>query len=345
MKESLFVSMIRSFLNALFAMIGVLIGLVALILLIVAFSSSSQSSEQPIMEYLADADGNDKVLADSAPVILRVDITGVIGDLTMRGEDVESFLRASRHGSLKNNRVKGVLLYINSPGGTVIDSDIIYRALLRYKELYKVPIYAYARGLCASGGFYIACAAEKINCSPVTIVGSVGTIYGPSFNYFELMQKIGLNALVLSDGKYKEKYPPFSKLHEGNDKTASYDDLIRITKQSYGQFLDIVTKARASHGLTHNLLVDQYGAQVYIGSTAQEYGFVDNGDTSYEETLKELTTALGIKPTTSYQVVRFNTKKSALKELVMSRFNLFHTLFGVPSFKPGEGELLYYYAH
>lgn len=65
------------------------------------------------------------------------------------------------------------LVYINTPGGTVVDADGIYRALLEYKTKYDVPIYAYIDGLCASGGMYVALAADKIFASDVSLIGSV----------------------------------------------------------------------------------------------------------------------------------------------------------------------------
>ena len=68
-----------------------------------------------------------------------------------------------------------------APGGAADDSVGIYRALCEYKKKYNVPIYAFVDGLCASGGMYIACAADKIYATPSSVIGSVGVIMGPLF--------------------------------------------------------------------------------------------------------------------------------------------------------------------
>jgi len=348
-KESIFISAIRSFFNALLAMVGVLIGLVIIAALVFSFSPSYQSSDEDIvMEIMPDEKGNSEVLAETTPAILRIDIHGVIGDAHLNGELVESFLRASRRGFLKNDRVKAVLLNINSPGGTVIDSDIIYKALLEYKKRFNVPIYAYTSGLCASGGYYIACASEKINSSQVAIIGSVGTKFGPMFNFWDLMQKYGVDSVTLTDGKYKEKFPSFSKLPEGKNKTASYQDLIEITSQAYEQFIGIVLKARLNKGLNKTDLIDQYGARVFMGPTAQTHGYVDDGTSSYNETLNELLHAANIDPDSAYQVVRFSHKKSPIQDLVNGHLDLLsgqlqESILGIPRQQKWNNKLLYHY--
>ena len=85
-------------------------------------------------------------------------------------------------GEINKDQVKGLLLAINSPGGTVDDSDGIYRLVQEYKSRLKIPVYAYVDGMCASGGMYIACAADKVYASDASLVGHVGVILRTIFN-------------------------------------------------------------------------------------------------------------------------------------------------------------------
>ncbi|MFI5264393.1 MAG: S49 family peptidase, partial [Candidatus Kapaibacterium sp.] len=101
----------------------------------------------------------------------------------------------SQEGDFKNNRVKGILLYMDTPGGYSTDSDTIYRLLMEYKKQYKVPIYAYVDGLCASGGMYIAITADKIMASDTSLIGSIGVI-APTFMNFTKPKGSKKGALV-----------------------------------------------------------------------------------------------------------------------------------------------------
>ena len=127
---------------------------------------------QPVIA--PDATGMRNLLPSSAPVILRINVHGIIGEPHLNQDEFENLLLDSQEGMFHNNRVKGVLLHINTPGGTAIDSDGIYRALMKYKATYEIPIYAYVNGICASGGMFIASAADKIYATPESMIGSVG---------------------------------------------------------------------------------------------------------------------------------------------------------------------------
>src|SRR5690606_9333623 len=118
-------------------------------------------------------------------------------------------LMESREGIFEKSPVVALLLHIQSPGGTVIDADGIYRAIKAYKAQHNIPVYAYVDGLCASGGMYIAAAADKIFASDVSLIGSVGVISPPTFNFTKTMEKLGIEALTLSAGIGKDDLNPF----------------------------------------------------------------------------------------------------------------------------------------
>jgi protease-4 len=344
-RESIFVSAIRSFFNTFLAVIGLVLALGVFAIITGLFTSPYRMEEEFIeMQILPNGEGDTTLLAETAPVILQLDITGIIGETHLNGPSVESFLRVSRKGSLKKDRVKGVLLYIDSPGGGAIDSDLIYQAICHYKEKYKVPVYAYTPGLCASGGYMIACSADKIFASPSSIIGSVGAKWGIGFNFWQFMQTHGIDSVTVAEGLYKEKYPAFTKLSEG---TSSYNDIIAVVKEGYAQFTDLVAKSRESKGLTKEMLVQTYGAQIYSGPTGEKYGYVDNGKAYYSEALQELAKSAQLAEN-SYQVVRFNYKHSPLQDLVSNKVSLWieetaNTLLGVKRQGKLTNSLLYYY--
>ena len=112
-----------------------------------------------------------------------------LGDLTYK--KIQSSLLDSREGLLAQNRVSAASLYRFSRRNAD-DADDIYRAILSYKKKYQVPVYAFVDGMCASGGMYIACAADRIFSTPTSVIGSVSIMLGPTFNFSGLMERYGV---------------------------------------------------------------------------------------------------------------------------------------------------------
>lgn len=346
-KESIFVSAIRAFFNALLAMIGVLVGIGILGAAFMPFAHISQNIDSTVaMEILPDANGETAPQPETAPVILQVMIQGVIGNNHLYSDQIDAYLRVSQKGLLKSGRVKGLMLYIDSPGGTVIDSDSIYRAVKAYKEKYHIPVYAYIHGMGASGGYMIACSADKIYSGPVAIVGSVGVIFGPLFNFHKLIDDHGIKTVTLTQGHYKVKYPMWGPVPTDEDKTASYKDLEAVTKDMYNLFLNVVTQARESKGLTRELLKEKYGAQIFFSTQAKENGYVDEANASYNQALIDLVTEAKI--TESYQVVRFYHRRSPVEDLFSTQTAVWlkkaqSILLGIPYEGSFNNKFLYYY--
>lgn len=308
-KESLFVSAVRSFFNTFFALLGIVacVLLVGLgVTLIVGFSSDSEKTAFSIQP---DANGQRSPLPFSTPALLKVDIDGVIGNGKLVSSAIENILLNSREGVLKNNRVKGVLLCINTPGGTVTDSNGIYELFKAYKEKYNVPVFAYIDGLCASGGMYVASSADKIYASSVSIIGSVGVVFGPVFNFYGLMEKWGIKATTIAKGKDKAMLNPFAPLVPGED-----ESLDRISEHLYHHFVDLVVAARSK--ISKEDLVNIYGAQVYVAPKAQEIGFIDVAGATYSQTVAALAEAAGIKTDEKYQVIECKVQRPFLSEML-----------------------------
>jgi protease IV len=342
MRESMFSQSLRSFLVALFGVIGVAIGLILVLMLFSALLSTNDN--EPEAQYTAkiapNAEGVRKAMSKDAPVILKLNIVGVIGAEGLTMANIRELLVESREDTLKNNRVKGILLNIESPGGTVVDADGIYHAIKSYKEMYHVPVYAYVDGLCASGGMYIASAADKIYASNASLVGSVGVI-APSFlNVSSLLEKVGVHSLTLFAGKGKDDLNPLRTWKP--DEQASYQDIINYYYQG---FVNIVAEGRPE--LDRKKLVDEYGANIFPAEKAAEYGYIDGASHSYNETLKLLLKEIGIEDD-YYQVVELESS-NWFKNLFSSKSTLFtgkvkHQIQLTPELDPAlNNKFLYLY--
>lgn len=310
-RESIFVSALRSFCRSFFALCGIFLAIFIFSIAYSALSGSHLIEEKTTLTLLPDAQGKRELVSLSSPAILQLNIHGAIGiDLKdIDNEAVENILVDSRTGLLAHDRVKAILLHINSPGGTVVDSDDIYGMLMEYKKRYKIPVYAYVDGLCASGGMYIASAADKIFASPSSAIGSVGVIYGPFFNVYETLGKLGMQAKTLTRGLDKDAMNPTRPWKEGED-----DWIKDLMSFNYERFLTVVTEARPR--LSKDQLIHVLGAKMFDCVEAEKLGYIDHSMSSRDEALLALMEEAQIDPTHPYQVVQLQPKRSLLGALM-----------------------------
>ncbi len=312
-RESIFVSALRGFCRAFFILLGAVLALTVALVAYSALSSPYKQEEKTSLEVLPDLEWKRDLSSLTAPVILQINFHGIIGEPTkLDAETIQNILVDSRTGLLANNRVKAILLHFDTPGGTTNDSDIIYRMLLAYKEKFKVPVYGYIDGLCASGGVYISSAADKLYCSPSGIVGSVGVLIGPFFNFSDAMSRVGIQAKTITDGLNKDMMTPFRTWKPDEDAS-----LQALTSYYYQQFVDVVTAARS--GMDRTKLINEYGANVFSPPAAQERGYIDVADSSYKETVLALMQAAGIDPEKPYQIVQLKPEFRFLSSLLSGR--------------------------
>ena len=308
-RESIFISATRCFCNSFAVVIGVII---AAFVIMMGMSMLTSPDIVPIkseIKIAADANGHRSILPESTPIVLRINIHGVIGTESLNSTTIENLLLDSQQDVLRSGRVKAILLHVDTPGGTVTDSDSIYRLLTAYKTEYKVPIYAFVDGMCASGGMYICAAADRIYATCPSVIGSVGVILGPTFNFSEVMDKIGITSMTIKQGKDKDMLNPFRPWVPGED-----ESLVNITKALYDQFVDIVTDSRTN--LSKEKLINEYGAQIYLAYQACEMGYIDVADSNYSQALDDLVQAANIEKTQKYQVVQLEIPISLISSLV-----------------------------
>ena len=156
---------------------------------------------KPLTEHVVAGEGNDK--------ILLVDITRIISDETERGlfgnerESVVARVVAELELARADDKIKGLVVRINTPGGTVTASDVIYHRLMQFKAERQVPIVAHLMDIATSGGYYVSLAADEIVAHPTTVTGSVGVVF-QSISLAELLEKIGVTNQTIKSGAMKD---------------------------------------------------------------------------------------------------------------------------------------------
>ncbi|HND07571.1 MAG TPA: signal peptide peptidase SppA, partial [Candidatus Obscuribacter sp.] len=140
--------------------------------------------------------------------------------------------------AIKNDKVKGVLLRVNSPGGTVPTSQEIYEAVKELKKKNKIVVVSMG-DMAASGGYYVSCAADKIVANPGTLTGSIGVIMN-LMNFKALADKVGIEPEVIKSGLFKDIASPYHKMTK--EERQILTDLIM---DSYDQFTQVVAEGRA----------------------------------------------------------------------------------------------------
>lgn len=223
-----------------------------------------ESYDAPIQEQLLEkGKTEDKVLI--------INIDGVISDAPKRGlfSRAPSMLDALMMQLKKAEddiQIKTVLLKINSPGGGVTVSDILYHELLDFKKRTKKKLYVQMMDVAASGGVYLAMAADKIQAHPTTITGSVGVI-SMTPDLSGTMQKIGAAVNVYKTGENKDMGSPFKAASESDKQV--FQKMVDSMAQ---RFYNLVQTQR---GLTDKQMAQLKTARVFTGSQAIQAGLVD----------------------------------------------------------------------
>ncbi|MBS0624768.1 MAG: S49 family peptidase [Verrucomicrobia bacterium] len=280
-------------------------------------SAPNGYEEKTELTILPNLDGTKHMVSTAYPAILRINVHGIIGEPKgIDSETMENILIDSRLGLLSNNRVKGILLHINTPGGTVVDSDNIYRMIKSYKEKYHVPVFTFVDGMCASGGMYIASSSDQIFASVPSVVGSIGVRIGPFFNVFDAMGKIGVQSTTFTKGLDKDMLNPFRPWKEGED-----DSLKNILATFYEQFVAVVTENRPKVDRTK--LIGEYGAQVFDGTKGVEIGYVDVANATYEQAVIALMKEAQVDPSKPYQIIELKPRSDWLSTLASGQSPIF----------------------
>lgn len=167
----------------------------------------------------------------------------------------------------KDTNNKAIVLFIDSPGGSVYETDEVYLELLDYKKSGR-PVYAYLASLAASGGYYIACAADYIMANRNTLTGSIGVIAGSSMDMTKLMENLGIRYTTIHAGKNKNMgnvNEPFTEEQQ--------QIMQEIADECYRQFTGIVAKSRKLPLAEVEVLAD---GRIYTAQQASFKHLIDN---------------------------------------------------------------------
>ncbi|HHL19120.1 MAG TPA: signal peptide peptidase SppA [Thiothrix sp.] len=193
-----------------------------------------------------------------------VDVKGVIMDGADAGY---SSVSQSLQEAFEDERTKGVVLRINSPGGSAVQSAMVYDEIKRLQKQYpNIPVYAVIQDLGASGGYYIAAAADKIYANRSSLVGSIG-VRMDSFGVVEAARKLGIESRLVTAGEHKAILDPFQPVSE-----AEQVHLKKMLASTHKQFINAV-KAGRGERLKNN--PDIFSGLFWTGEDAQALGLID----------------------------------------------------------------------
>ncbi len=218
---------------------------------------------EPLREHVIDGDGSEKVLV--------ISIDGIISDAPGGGllhsapSMVESVVAQLRMAE-KDDRIKALLLKVDSPGGSTTASDILYQEILNFKQKNNVKIVAVFMDVATSGGYYVALSADRIFAHPTTVTGSVGVLLvRPKIH--GLMDKIGVGVDVVKSGLNKDMGSPFRQ--PSQEEEAMFQKLIDELGTRF------VTLAATHRKLDEQAKAEVASARVFLANDALRLGLVD----------------------------------------------------------------------
>lgn len=164
-------------------------------------------------------------------------------------------------------KLKAVALSVNSPGGSPVQSERIYDYIRCMSKKHKIPVYAFAEDVAASGGYFLACAAKEIYASNNSIIGSIGVITS-GFGFTDAIKKIGIERRVVTQGKNKSVMDPFLPIKSQDKKI-----LTAIQKDIHESFKEVVIKSRGNKlKEDHDIL---FSGEFWSGKQSLKLGLID----------------------------------------------------------------------
>ena len=206
----------------------------------------------------------------------RTDLTGgkkhtamvELNGLIAPGTDASAEkVTASLQAAFKDKNTQGVILRINSPGGSPVQAQTIYDEMRRLRKKYPdIPLYAVVEDICASGGYFVAAGADRIYVGKASIVGSIGVLMN-GFGFTGLMDKLGVERRLITAGEHKGMLDPFSPL---DAKEKEY--IVGLMKDIHEQFIGVVREGR---GKRLKETPDMFSGLIWTGQKSVELGLAD----------------------------------------------------------------------
>lgn len=246
-------------------------------LLLLALIGSRSAAAMAGVKVLPEKSYEEEVLSagsDTHSKVAVIPLEGVIGfgSSGPLGESMVEDFKAALEQAAEDSHVKAVIVEIDSPGGEVTASDVLYNALRNFPE--DKPVIAYFNSIGASGAYYTACGADWVMCNDTTFTGSIGVIIS-TLNYRDLFGKIGLESVVFKSGKFKDM------LSGSREMSKEEKDYVQgLVMQSYERFLGIVANARKldatalRNGPADGRILS--GTDAYAAKLVDELGYIED---------------------------------------------------------------------
>lgn len=202
----------------------------------------------------------------SAPLVNVVRLSGVIAAGTPGGALSDAALASILEKAFRKGKPDAVALQINSPGGAPVQSALIAARIERLSRERGVPVTAFVEDVAASGGYWLATAADEIYVDSCSLVGSIGVI-SASFGFNELMARHGVERRVYTAGKDKSMLDPFRP-----ERPEDVKRLKQLQTEIHSAFIDQVKKRRAERLTADH---DLFSGDIWIGARAVEVGLAD----------------------------------------------------------------------
>jgi len=212
-------------------------------------------------------------------MIAHIKLNGVIGNAGKFKQGIDFAGQEAiieKAFSLKKGKV--VAITVNSPGGSPVQSHLIYKFIRAQAKKNKKKVIVFAEDVAASGGYLIACAGDEIYANSSSIIGSIGVIYS-SFGFTELIKKIGIERRVHTAGKNKSSLDPFQE-----EKAEDIERLKSIQLDLHKDFIKVVEESRGDKLKKND--IELFSGEFWAGSKAKELGLID-GLGNANEVLKE----------------------------------------------------------
>ena len=222
-----------------------------------------QGLKSKIVEHDETSTSNRIAIIDISGMLINAHRSQLLGS----GVHPVSRLHEKLEEARKDKYVKAIILRLNTPGGTVTASDLMYRQILRFKKRSGKPVIVLMMDVAASGGYYIACAGDHIVAYPSTVTGSIGVIL-QTISFKPLMDKIGIEAEALTSGPNKAAGSPFTSLKDEHRKI-----LRSMVDRFYQQFRTIVKNNRPN--IPAGQLDTVTDGRVFAAEDALKVGLVD----------------------------------------------------------------------
>lgn len=189
------------------------------------------------------------------------------GMLTPNSVSSADNINASLRDAFKDKNTRGVIIQINSPGGSPVQAGYINDEILRLRSVYPdIPLYAVVGDICASGGYYVAAAADKIFVDKASLVGSIGVMLD-GFGFAETLEKLGIERRLLTAGESKGFLDPFSPIDDKQLKHAQ-----SMLAEVHNQFVSVVQKGRGDR-LKDDPII--FSGIIWTGEKSIELGLAD----------------------------------------------------------------------